>query len=152
MKNRRVLYIGILVALTGLVFSGFAYGYRHFFTPGERIDHITGKIGKELNLDAQQAQVLQEIATAFKLKLAELQGDHEQMHSQAAALVGRDRITSEDVLNLMAEPRRKFDTLATFAAEQFVRFHEVLTPEQRAQLAQAIEDLPFHGSRCRFGQ
>lgn len=152
MKNRRVLYIGVLVALAGLVFSGFAYGYRFIYSPGERIDHITAKIGKTLNLDEQQAQVLQEIATAFKLKIDELQGDHEQMHSEAAALMGQDRITSENVLNLMATHRQKFDALATFAADQLVRFHDVLTPEQRAQLAQAIEDPPLHGSRCRFAQ
>ena len=152
MKKRRVFYSGILVALAGLIFTGFAYGYRHFYSPEERIDHFTEKISKELNLDDQQRQVLQDIATAFKEKVTELHAGREQTHREVIALVGQEQVTHEDVMALMAQHRQKFDALAAFAAEQFVRFHAVLTAEQRGQLAQAIENHALNARQCRFGR
>ncbi len=152
MKKRRLIYSGLIVALVGLVFTGFAYGYRHFYSPEERIHHFTEKITNELNLDARQQAVLEEIASSFKEKITELRSGREQTHREVVALVARDQVAIEDVQALMARPREKFDALAGFAAEQFVRFHSVLNAEQRTQLAQAIEEHALNARRCRFGR
>lgn len=152
MKKRRLLYSGIIVALVGLVFTGFAYGYRHFYSPEERINHFTEKITKELNLDAQQQALLEEIAASFKEKIAELHSGREQTHRELVALVEQEQVTVEDIQTVMARPREKFDAMAGFASEQFVRFHAVLNAEQRTQLAQAIDEHASNARKCRFGR
>jgi uncharacterized membrane protein len=151
MKKRRLLFGGIIVALVGVVFTGFAYGYRHFYSPEERINHFTEKISTELNLDERQRAVLEEIAASFKEKMVELHSGREQTHRDAVALVAQDQVTVEDVQRLMTRPRAKFEAMASFAAEQFVRFHAVLDAEQRAQLAHGIEEHALNARRCRFG-
>lgn len=152
MKKRRLIITGVLAALAGLLVTGFAYGYRSFFSPAERIDHITKKITRELNLDAGQQQVLEEIATAVKEKITEMRGEHDQAHGRTLALIRQDQLTEADVMDLVAEHHRRFEPVAEFAAEQIVRFHNVLTVEQREQLAKAIEEHARGGGRCRFGQ
>jgi uncharacterized membrane protein len=152
MKKRRVFYSAVLVALAGLIFTGFAYGYRHFYSPEERIAHVTNKITQELNLDDPQQQLLQEIATGFKKKMTELHAGREQAHGEVLALIGQDQITHEDIEALMAQHRQKFDTLADFAAAQFMRFHAALTTEQRGLLAQGIENHFLNARKCRFGR
>jgi len=152
MKKRRLLYSGLIVALVGLVFTGFAYGYRHFYSPEERINHFTEKITKELNLDAQQQEVLEEIASAFKEKIAEMHKGREQTLGELVALVKQEQVTVEDIQTVMTRPREKFDAMAAFASEQFVRFHAVLNAEQRTQLAQAIDEHAANARKCRFGR
>lgn len=152
MKKRRILYSGILAALAGLLLTGFAYGYRSLYSPEERINHFREKLTKELNLDTAQQQVLEEIIAAFKEKIIALHDRHKQTHGRVIALFKQDQVTSEDVMDLVAEHRQKFDGMAAFAAEQFVRFHDVLTAEQREQLAQHIEERALKARHCRFRQ
>lgn len=152
MTRKRLLYSGIIIALVGVVFSGFAYGYRHFYSPEERIRHFTDKISTELNLDAQQQAVLEEIAAAFKEKMVEMHSGREQTRQEVVALVARDQVTVEEVQSLMARPRDKFHALADFAAEQFVRFHSVLNADQRTRLSEAIDAHTLEARRCRFGR
>ena len=152
MKKRRLIYSGLIMALVGLVFTGFAYGYRHFYSPEERINHFTEKITNELNLDTRQKAVLEEIASSFKNRITELRSGREQTHRELVALVEQEQVTVEDIQTVMARPREKFDAMAGFASEQFVRFHAVLNAEQRTQLAQAIDEHASNARKCRFGR
>ncbi len=153
MKKRRLLYSVVLVALAGLVFTGFAYGFRSFYSPEERIAHFTEKLTAELDLDAGQQEVLAEIVSAFKEKITELRGQHGEGHGRMLALVQQEQVTSEDVMNLVTEHHQKIEPVIEFAAEQLARFHNVLTAEQREKMVKIIEE--HHALRarhCRFGQ
>ncbi len=150
MKKRHMFYGGMVVALAGIILTGAAYGYHHFYSPEERIAHLTDKIVRELELDEPQQQLLQEIAAAFKEKIVELHTGREQAHRQVIALVGQERITEEDVAALMAQHREKFDRMAAFAASQFVRFHAALSDEQRGLLVQAMEKHASSRRGCRL--
>ena len=151
MNKRRIFFTIASVLLVGGLFTGFAYAYGHFYSPEERIAHITDKITKELDLDADQQATLYEIAQAFKDRFVALKASRQQVRQQVTDLVLKDQISTGEIDAFIARRREKFDEIAAFVSEQLLRFHAMLTPDQREQVARHIEAHASKKSWCRFG-
>lgn len=152
MKKRNIILGAGFTALLAMLITGIAYGYGQFYSPEERLAHLTDKISRELKLDDQQQAVLQDIASAFKSKLIDMKETRQQMHGDAIALIGQDAVTAQEVAELIEQHRRNWDEMAVFASEQLARFHGILTPEQRGLLVEAIDRHALNGRHCRFGR
>jgi periplasmic protein CpxP/Spy len=150
MKKSKIIIGAVLVAVAGLVCFGFVQAYAQFSSPDERIAYVIQKITEKIALDPQQQAELENIADALKEKAAEMKAGKTQIHKQLAALARQEQLTTGELEALFAQKREQLDSMADFIGEQFVRFHAMLSPEQREKLAVAIETHQARNGHCRF--
>jgi len=138
MQKKWIIAI-ILLAAAGTLFIGCKRHCGGFYTPEERITHVINKIEKELNLDAAQKEELQQIAWELKDKVANMKEDRRSKHQAIVALIRKEEVTADDIDTLMMQHHQKMENIVEFAGQRFIRFHTLLTPEQREKLATMIE-------------
>ena len=139
MQKKWTIVTILLVAAIGTLFIGCKRHWGGFYTPEERITHVIDKIEKELNLDAAQKEELQQITWEIKDKIANMKEDRKSKHQELVILIRKEQITADDIDTLMMQHHQKMENIVEFAGQRFIRFHTLLTPEQREKLATMIE-------------
>jgi Spy/CpxP family protein refolding chaperone len=138
--QKKWLLLTILLAVTiGTLFIGCKRHCSGFYTPEERITHLIDKIEKELDLDAAQKDELQQITWEIKDKMTNLKEEKRSKHKAIVALIRKEQVTADDIDTLMMQHHQKMEDMVEFAGQRFIRFHTLLTPEQREKLATMIE-------------
>ena len=142
--KRAVLAAGLaVVAIVAL--AGFTYGRPmgpgHHASPEKIYKFVTFKVNDALDdlkaSDGQRAQV-----NAVKDQLfSEAKGlfaGRKEMHEQLVAQWNSERPDAKQVHALIDQRIEEMRTFAHSAADGALKIHDVLTPEQRAQLAQDV--------------
>lgn len=129
----------LMIAAVGMMFGACRHQFSGFYSPEERIAHLVDKIENELALEAAQKEELQDIVQEVKVKLSDLAQKRQAGHQEITALVRRETITQADLNEMMERRHKKMEELADFAGQEFIRFHTMLSPEQREKLATIIE-------------
>lgn len=88
--------------------------------------------------DAQRAQIKQ-IADAARTDLGKLHADHGKLHQQAMTLLTQPKIDTAATENLRLQMLAHHDTVSKRMMTAMVEAAQVLTPEQRSQLAQKLK-------------
>jgi periplasmic protein CpxP/Spy len=138
--KKGILFGGILVAALGLL-AGFAanhelrpkraYGFLSF-----RVNSILDEIKAN---DSQRAQVNAIKDELFKDGLA-LKQANRALRKELIAQWDSDAVDSAKIHALVDERVEAFRAFASKAADDAVKVHDLLSPEQRAQLKQELEE------------
>lgn len=88
--------------------------------------------------DAQRAQIKQ-ITGAARTDLAKLHADHGKLHQQAMSLLTQPKIDTAAAEKLRLQMLAHHDTVSKRMMTAMLETAQVLTPEQRSQLAQKLK-------------
>lgn len=148
MKKRNVLIITLLSMFmaTGVVACKHGHHPRGF--DEFDLEAAVNRIASRLDLDESQKADLKKITTEIAAKAKEMHADREAHHKELADLVRQETVSRDTVDQMIADKFEKMQTMADFAADRLIAFHETLTPEQREKVARHIEERS--ADRCRF--
>jgi periplasmic protein CpxP/Spy len=149
MLHKSIFIIIGLIALVVLAACGCHHGRPRFhrcFSPERKAKFVVKKVTKELKLNDQQKAELESM-------ISDIHGKMETLHNGKGAAVNTltDEIKKDTmdqtVLNTLFDDHVKtFNEVRVYATERFIKFHQLLTPEQRQKLAEKIQE--FH-KECR---
>jgi len=128
------------LAVVGVVaFAGIAWAkHNGYCSDGNRLQHVTERISRKLDLTEAQKAKLQ----SFAETLHSLRGEGTELRAQlrdaldnllAAPLLDRDRVTQ-----LLEERHQAMEALKGELVDTFADFSDSLQPEQRTRLAELI--------------
>jgi Spy/CpxP family protein refolding chaperone len=105
----------------------------------ERVDIIAGKMAREYDLDDDQEAVLTEVLNNIYLEILDNKQESQEKHELYLREIRSSNFNSEAILEYEKENEAIQYQNKEYMLEQFKRFHAVLTPEQREQLALKLE-------------
>lgn len=133
MKRTIPIFI-VLAVLSALVFTGC---YR---TPEQRAAHFVDRISDELKLDEAQKARLDRIKDEFLAKRLKMVKDRDEVYDEAIGLMKSDAIDRAKLDALTEKTRGRTDDAVKFFFAKFAEFHDMLTPEQRAKVAEHLTE------------
>lgn len=149
MNKKRIIPILMagMVALSGALVAG-CHGCRPH-CPGatidKRADWISKRVASKLDLTDAQKVTLDKIKAEVVEKMKAHRADRDKGFDDVLALVGKDKITKDDVAKLADRREAKMKELKPFVIDKIVEFHNMLTPAQRQKVADVIKK---HHDRC----
>ena len=141
--RRRLLKGSALAALAGVSFGANAHG-RHGWGHGEpwseaRIDKMLQHLYIEIDATEAQKQQLTPIAKAAVKDLLPLRDQHRAAHRRALELLASDHVDRGALEALRGEQIGLADQASRRIAQALADAAEVLTPEQRRNIAQRLQ-------------
>ncbi len=131
MKKRVTMFFA-LAALSALVFTGC---YR---TPEQRAERLVDHISSELKLNDTQKAQLNKIKDEFLAKRLKMTAARNEGFDEAVALMKSDQIDQAKLNALLEKSEARTADSVKFFFTKFVEFHDMLTPEQRAKVAEVM--------------
>ena len=134
--------IGGLAAGAG--FKAWAHGGHGGWHGGEgfseeRIERMVKHFGVEVDATPEQKAKLTEIATAAAKELQPLREKAREARKQAMALLAAPAVDREALERLRSEQMQAADAASKRLTQALADVAEVLTPEQRKQLAERMQ-------------
>jgi protein CpxP len=139
-------------AMAGLVLAGGALltgcghhgpcGWGHQ-SPEKKAQWMVNRISQELDLTEAQKTKLNSIKDELLKKKAEFKADHRSLAAELKAQILSDKLDQDKINQLFVSRQAKHEEMRKFFIVQFAEFHAMLTPQQRAKLAEKLEK--FHG-------
>ncbi|MBI5543550.1 MAG: Spy/CpxP family protein refolding chaperone [Deltaproteobacteria bacterium] len=150
--KRKLLFVALGIAAIGLL-AGFGFGPsmgRGAMDPKKLDRFVTWRINDVLDdLEATPQQRQQVLALKDRL-LAEAKPMHEaraQVHEQLTQMWKSDKPDSRVLHALIDQRVEEFRALAHKAADGAIELHGILSPAQRAELAEKAEEHHREGGR-----
>ena len=145
MKLSRRLLAAVLLVLgsSGAVYALSKHGDWHM-TPEEKVEFVTDRVSKKLDLDATQRQKFAEFADLFAQAMIEVRGNREQHRQELAALLDEPSFNQARVLELIAEKTRQINERAPLLVSSLAGFLDTLNDRQRAELREFVEHHRHH--------
>jgi Spy/CpxP family protein refolding chaperone len=126
----------ILAAAAALVAGGAAVAVAH----GERggpLSHLAERLNDELDLNREQRETLRAItADAYEF----MREVRRERAAKMAALLKRDKVTAAEINAAIPSRDEMAKEIREFASAKIADFHAVLTPQQRARLADKVDE------------
>lgn len=148
MKNGKKIGIAVAAVVAVVALGGFAAGRRHHpRSPAEvqaRVDARMGHALDALHATPEQRVQVKEIVDKVVADGLSLRAGQ---HDARAALVAQWNAATPDAAQVHALVDQRIDALRAFAheaADAALKVHAILTPEQRAQVAQRLERFGAH--------
>lgn len=108
-------------------------------SPEKKADWMAKKIASKLDLNDAQKAKLSRIKEEVLARMKNESAGREKTGREAIALVKSDRLDAAAVNRIFDEREAAMKRLKPFIVEKIVEFHAMLTPEQRAKLADYME-------------
>lgn len=140
-----------LIVLVMLVISGVAIARFKGYCAGPegRIGWITGRIGKQLDLNETQQRHLADLKAQLVLSVNEFRRDGSSYADQAIELLDTPRFDREKARTLLMQKQAQMASLSTDIIDAFAEFSDNLNPSQREKLQSMISHHREH-RHCRF--
>ncbi len=150
-RNRGTLKIAGLVVISAIAGAGASraahhwhhHGMGHGFMSGpidpasvdRRVDWMTGKLARSVNASDEQREKIKLIAKAAAKDLMPLRETMREARKQARELLAQPAVDRAAVEKLRADQVANIDTISKRLSAALADAAEVLTPEQRKELA-----------------
>ena len=99
------------------------------------------KISNDLNLSADQKTQVQAIKDEIKQKMESRKKDHQSGMSDFENAFKQDKLDKETLKTIEQKNEADRQEMKDFFMDELVKFHDILTPDQRAQVVQKMEDI-----------
>lgn len=130
----------LAVAAGALFLTGCKHGHcGRNSSPEEKIEHMTKKLSKELDLNADQKAKLDKIKGDLLARKADFQAVHGGFHELAIGQIRAGSVDQAKLNQSLEEREAKFKELRSFMVAEFAEFHAMLDPAQREKLASNLE-------------
>ncbi|MES9990956.1 MAG: periplasmic heavy metal sensor [Candidatus Thiodiazotropha sp.] len=140
-----------LIVLLALLVSGVAIArYKGYCAgPEGRINWMTERLGKQLELDDTQQQHLTQLKEQVVLSVNELKRDRSSYVDQAIDLLESQQFDRERAHTLLMQKQAQLASLSTDIIDAFAEFSDNLDQTQRDKLQSMIKHHREH-RHCRF--
>ena len=139
---RRNVIIGLALAAGVVALSGFAWGCRHRHDPARMAELVTERVDDALDdVDAtpEQRQRIHAVKDRMLARAKELHGDRAEGREVILEAWKSDAPDAAKLHALVDERGDAMRKLAHEAVDAGIEVHGILTPEQRAKLAEKAE-------------
>ncbi len=140
-----IIVVVILVAVVAVGYSKMM-GSNHGGPLGMMLDKMT----KDLNLTTDQKTQVDQLKAEIKAKMdakKEANKDKDGRKQNAedfANLFKQNTLDKQAVQDLAAKRDKDREDMKSFMMDELVKFHDILTPDQRSQVADKIMDFANH--------
>ena len=139
---KRSIKIALITAISAaFLITSIAVGIAVAHWNGNR---MTSWLSEELNLNSSQVQQLESVHNSVMDQRANMRDTMEEIHELMVTEVKKDSFNAQDLTKQISS---KLDTLKQSiapVAASFSNLHSSLTPNQKQQLSELIEDRRFH--------
>ncbi len=147
---RRVAMAGMAgTVLAGAGFGALAHGGGHGWHRGgamdpakmdERIEHVVKRMLERVNATEEQRARVNVIAKAAAGDLRGLRGKHQELRAKGIELLAAPKVDRAAIESLRVEQIRLADEASKRVSLALADTADVLTPEQRAKMAERIKE------------
>jgi len=143
MKKKRLVVICIIALLAlGSVVSGC----RHHKTPEEKMDRVIEYLTDDMNLTAEQIELLDKLTADLIIEFEDVHMAKKGAHDIIIEQIKSDVMDQQEVMSAIEGVRAEIGDALGVAVNRLADFHQTLSPEQKAQLIDELEDLKkLHG-------
>lgn len=140
-KRRIILSILIVVVIiAGAAGISFAQKMKQMRDNGP-LFFMMERISKELNLDDKQKADLNKIHDEIKAKMESKKQDREKDMTDFENLFKQNTISKDDLKTLVTKHDQDREEMRDFYMDEFVKFHDLLTPEQRQKAIDKMHEM-----------
>lgn len=139
-----IIVLVVVFAVTGIAGISIAQkvkGFRDGFKGHGPIGFMLNKIVKDLDLTEQQKTEVDKIKEEIKTKIENKRKERENKFDDFEILFKQDKITKEDLDALVKKHETEREEMKDFFAEELVKFHAILTPEQRTKAVEKMKEM-----------
>ncbi|RPI14759.1 MAG: periplasmic heavy metal sensor [Ignavibacteriae bacterium] len=140
-KGRIILIVLLIfVIIAGAAGITFAQKIKQFRHDGPWM-FMMGRITKELNLDDKQKAEMEKIREEIKAKMESNRQNRQNDMAEFENLFKQNSINKEDLKQLVDKREQKRDEMKDFFMDEFIKFHALLTPEQRLKAIEKMHEM-----------
>jgi protein CpxP len=144
--TKKQFFIAGMVALLAL--GSVASGCRHHSTPEEKMDRVIEYLTDDMNLTGEQIEMLDKLKGDLILEIEDIHTVKKGAHDIIISQIKSDVMDQQQVMSAIDSVRTEIDDAIAVAVSRLADFHQTLTPEQKAQLIEQLDDLKkLHGCR-----
>ena len=140
--KKKLLLWGFIVffVVAGTAGITFAQKVKQFKDKGPMF-FMMEKITQDLNLTDQQKTEVDKIREEIKAKMEEKKKDHESKMMEFENAFKQDKLDKETLKALMKKHDTEREEMRDFMLDELVKFHAVLTPEQRTKAVEKMHEM-----------
>ncbi len=146
MKKKSKYGMFVIALVSAVAFLGGCWTT----TPEQRAKRMAGRVADELEMNKDQTAQLQRSASKLLEKGKELMDIRKTVAEELVLQLRNDKVDQPHLNQVLNENKEKLASMLALFAEQFASFHQSLTPEQRAQAADKIEEYKNKQSHHRW--
>jgi len=121
--------------------AGFSFANKMMHPRGGQLMMMLDKISNDLNLSADQKTQVQAIKDEIKQKMQSRKKDHQNGMSDFEEAFKQDKLDKETLKSIEQKHESDRQEMKEFMMDELVKFHDILTPDQRSQVVQKMEDM-----------
>ena len=141
-KTKKIFFVLIAVVFVFTGIAGFSYAnkMKQLRDDGPML-FMMGKIVKDLNLtDAQKKQV-SDIKDEIKAKMDDNKKNRKDDAADFENAFKQDKLDKDNLQTLIKKREADREAMRDFMLDELIKFHDVLTPDQRSQVVTKIEEM-----------
>jgi periplasmic protein CpxP/Spy len=144
---RKTIFLGLVLAAGVVALAGFARGWHHRHDPARMAEFVTARVDEaleEVNATPEQRDRIHAVKDRMLARANELHGTRGE---DRAAFLAAWKADAPDAAALHALVDQRADAMRALAHEAVdagLEVHGILTPDQRAKLAEKLERRRHH--------
>ena len=143
--SRKKIIIGgsvITVLLFGLIAKGCKQRAYHFSkSPEEKIEFVVEHVSDELDLTDEQESKVKNLAEEVHSRMESQKNTTHEVYTTILGEIKNSSVDKEKLSSVIDNKMNNINELKPFFVDKFAEFHQILTPEQRNELAEKMEKL-----------
>ncbi|MDX1699109.1 MAG: Spy/CpxP family protein refolding chaperone [Melioribacteraceae bacterium] len=144
MSRKKIIIGGSIVTLllVGLIATGCKHRACHFNkSPEEKIEYFVEHVSDELDLTEQQEAKVKNLAEEVHSKIENQKSTTHEVYSTLLGEIKNSSVDKEKLSSVIDNKMNNINEMKPFFIDKFTEFHQILTPEQRNELAEKMEKL-----------
>ncbi len=140
--TRKVSVILLTVVFIVVGAAGFSYAdkmKKHH--DGGRLMFMLEKISNDLNLSADQKTQVQALKDEIKTKMESRKKDKQSGMDDFGTAFKQDKLDKETLKTIEQKHETDRQEMKDFFMDELIKFHDILTPDQRTQAVQKMQDM-----------
>lgn len=139
-KKYYILGFIIFLLIAGITGVNFAQKMKNM-RDGGPLFFMMNKVTKELNLTAQQKADIDKIKEEIKAKRQSMKKDRGSKMDDFANAFKQDKLDKETLKSLEQKHEADRQEMKDFMMDELIKFHDILTPDQRNQVVEKMKEM-----------
>lgn len=142
-RKKKIIGGSILaILIMGLFATGCKHRSCHFSkSPEEKIEYFVEHVSDELDLTESQEIKVKNLAEEIHKKIENQKSSTHEIYTVLLEEVKSNTVDKEKLNSVVDNKLKKFNEMKPFFIDKFAEFHNILTPEQRTELAEKMEKM-----------
>jgi len=145
-SRKKLLLWGFIVffVIAGAAGVTYAQKMKQFRDKGPMF-FMMEQVVKDLNLTDQQKTDVDKIREEIKAKMESNKKDHESGMTDFENAFKQDKLDKETLKSIMQKREAKREEMKDFMLDELIKFHAILTPEQRTKAVEKVKEMREKG-------